>query len=28
MSKYKYGYDKNVGLSIYHSTFQDLCLIL
>jgi len=28
MLKYKYGYDENVGLLIYHSTPQSLCLIL
>jgi len=27
MSKYKYEYDENVELSIYHSTVQSLCLI-
>jgi len=26
MSKYKYKYDENVELLIYHQTFQTLCL--
>jgi len=28
MSKYKYEYNENVELSIYHSILQNLCLIL
>jgi len=27
MSKYRYGYDTNVGLLIYHSTSKSSCLI-
>jgi len=28
MSNYKYQYDENVELSIYHPTLQSFCLIL
>jgi len=28
MSKYKYGYNENVELFIYHSTSQSFCLLL
>jgi len=28
MSKYKYEYDENIELSIYHQICQNFCLIL